>query len=233
MTTSTPITSPAVITYTTLSDELQNYLQRNDELFINNIPNFIYTAEQFLASAVKDLGQLQFATQTGITSQLRKPEGWRSTNSIRITDSTTNKVQVLVERPYQFCHLYQSEIDPNFPIGMPIYYSDYDYNNYFVTPVYPSTAANMQIELAYYAYPKYLSDVNQENYWTMYYPQALLYASLVQACLFTRNDDRAGQFAQLLQTVLGILDVEDNNRIDDSAYAVKGAEQKNPPELKG
>lgn len=217
--------APANMSYTSLVDEITSYLQRNDDLFINNIPVFIRNAEQLLASSIKDLGQLNIVQQTGISNIMRKPEGWRQTHSIRAT--LVNKgTSILLERPYQSCQLYTSEISALTPVSLPKMYSDYDYNNYYITPVFDTIAANIQLELLYYAYPKFLSSINQENYWTKFYPQALLYASLINALVFTRNDERASALGQLLQLTLGAKDIEDNNRINDSAYQVKPSTQK-------
>lgn len=224
-------TSPAIMTYQSLRQQILDTLQRNDQVFIDNLSNFIYQAEQTIAASVKDLGQLQYARGTGLTSVLQKPINWRQTQSMRVIDPDTNAEKYLIEKTYEFCRLFDSEVISSYPMLLPEYYSDYNYNTYFISHVRTSNANSLQLEIAYYAYPVFLSEINQTNYWTDFYPSALLYACLSNACVFLRMDDRAAGFSQLFNSEVSALNVEDTNRINDGSFERKGSIQKIPKQL--
>jgi hypothetical protein len=219
------------MTYSTLTLEIQQNFQRNDTAFFNNIPNFIRKAEQQLAADVKDLGQLQYVISQGVDSVMRKPELWRQTHSIRVKNPLTTEEKILIERPYEWCRMFQNETNNKYAIKVPEYYSDYNYNNYYLTYVQESNKSSLEIEIAYYAYPKFLSEINQSNYWTTFYPQMLLYSSLFFAAIFDRMDDRANFFNQMYNSILTSINVETTNRVNDNAYEVKNSSQKVPKQL--
>jgi hypothetical protein len=223
--------SPGSMTYDTLTLEIQQTLQRNDDDFYNNIPNFIQKAEQQLAADVKDLGQLQYVVSQGVSDIVRKPELWRQTHSIRVIDPQNNKENILIQRTYEWCRIFNSEVNNNYPIRIPEFYSDYNYNNYFITYVNNENKDDLSIEVAYYAYPKFLSTINQINYWTQYYPQMLLYLSLFFAAVYVRMDERAQFFIQMYNSILTTINVENTNRVNDNAYEVKNSSQKVPKQL--
>lgn len=102
--------SPGSMTYDTLTLEIQQTLQRNDDEFYNNIPNFIQKAEQQLAADVKDLGQLQYVVSQGVSDIVRKPELWRQTHSIRVIDPQNNKENILIQRTYEWCRIVRSKL---------------------------------------------------------------------------------------------------------------------------
>ena len=50
------MTVAAVMTYTSLVNDIQTYLERTDQQTLDKIPQFIMLAEQIIASEIKFLG---------------------------------------------------------------------------------------------------------------------------------------------------------------------------------
>ena len=57
----------AVMTYTTLVENIQPYLERTDTATLDKIPLFIMLAEQIIASQIKFLGNLTVNTSTMVS----------------------------------------------------------------------------------------------------------------------------------------------------------------------
>ena len=52
------MTAAAVMTYNSLFNDIQTYLERTDQATIDKIPQFIMLAEQVIAAELKFLGPL-------------------------------------------------------------------------------------------------------------------------------------------------------------------------------
>ena len=63
------MTTAQVMTYDSLVEDIQQYLERTDDATINQIPRFIMLAEQVIASQIKFLGNLTVNTSN---AKLRK-----------------------------------------------------------------------------------------------------------------------------------------------------------------
>ena len=59
----------SVMTYTSLVENIQSYLERTDTATLEKIPLFIMLAEQIIASQIKFLGNLTVNTSTMTASQ--------------------------------------------------------------------------------------------------------------------------------------------------------------------
>lgn len=201
---------PAVVmTYTSLAADIQSYLERTDTATIDKIPTFIMLAEQIIASQLKALGNLTVntSTMTASTPIIAKPARWRKTVSFNLT-SSANRQPVLL-RKYEYLRNYW----PNpAETGQPLYYSDYDYDHWFVAPTPDQAYA---FEVLYYERVQPLDASNQTNWFTAYAPQALLYGSLLQAMPFLKNDPRIGMWQQQYNGIMEALVNEDKLRIAD------------------
>jgi hypothetical protein len=60
-----------------------------------------------------------------------------------------------------------------------------------------------------------LDDTNQSNWLTEYAPQLLLYASLLEATPFLKNDERIGVWQQMYDRAAQALNGEDLSKILD------------------
>ena len=203
------MTTAAVMTYDSLVENIQSYLERTDTSTIEKIPTFIMLAEQIIASQIKFLGNLTVNTSNMVTSEavIAKPARWHKTVSMNITVSGVRQPVLL--RKYEYLRAYW----PNPALtGIPLYYCDYDYTHWLVAP---TPAAAYSFEVLYYERVQPLDSSNQTNWFTQYAPQALLFGSLLQAMPFLKNDERVQFFQQQYDLIMQTLMAEDKLRIAD------------------
>ena len=204
----------SVMTYTSLVENIQSYLERDDTATVEKIPLFIMLAEQIIASQIKFLGNLTVntSTMTASTSIIDKPARWHKTVSMNIT--VDDERQPVLLRKYEYLREYWPNANST---GTPEFYSDYDYTHWLVAPT-PDLAYTF--EVLYYERIQPLDSSNQTNWFTIYAPQALLYGSLLQAMPFLKNDDRMvmwkANYDQIMQTLMA----EDKLRIGDRQAVV-------------
>jgi hypothetical protein len=197
------------MTYDSLVNDIQTYLERTDQATIEKIPQFIMLAEQVIAAELKFLGNLTVAESTMIQGQpvIDKPARWRKTVSMNVTVNG-QKFPVLL-RKYEYLREYWPEVTDE---DVPKYYCDYDYTHWLVAP---TPAAAYSYEVLYYERVQPLDSTNQTNWFTEYAPQAMLYGSLLQAMPFLKNDERMGMWQSQYQQIMDVLKTEDVARIGD------------------
>lgn len=202
-----------VMTYNSLVTAVEQYLERNDASVVNQIPTFIALAEFEIAQQIKTLGQMQVvrANMEIGNPVIAKPARWRKTTSMSVT--ANGKTSQVFLRKYEYLNSYNS----NGATGLPLYYSDYDYEHWLVAPI-PDAA--YPFEVLYYERLAPLSSFNGSNYITNYAPNLILFGTLLQATIYLKNDDRQ-IFQQKYDTALQALKAEDTTRVGDrSAIAV-------------
>lgn len=171
------------MTYSSLVEDILSYCERNDDETRAQVPRLIALAEQRIASQVRGLGFIRVlrSTMQAGNPVIDKPETWRETSSFRVF--STSKAKTLFKRHYEFCRSYEDDAGVK---RTPKYYSDYDYNRFFVSP---SPDREYQFELVFYEKPVPLSVENETNWTTMYAPQLLLYATLLEAKIFLKSTE--------------------------------------------
>jgi hypothetical protein len=197
------------MTYDSLVENIQSYLERTDAATLDKIPLFIMLAEQVIASQIKFLGNLTVntSTMTAGSNVIDKPARWHKTVSMNITVGGVR--QPVLIRKYEYLREYW----PNPTLrGTPVFYCDYDYTHWMVAPT-PDVAYDF--EVLYYERVQPLDSSNQTNWFTIYAPQALLYGSLLQAMPFLKNDDRIPMWQGQYKLIMDILTAEDKLRIAD------------------
>ena len=203
------MTTASVMTYDSLVENIQSYLERSDTATLDKIPLFIMLAEQVIASQIKFLGNLTVNTSAMVASQatVDKPARWHKTVSMNITVAGERNPVLL--RKYEYLREYWPEPATT---GVPKFYADYDYTHWLVAP---TPAAAYDFEVLYYERVQPLDSSNQTNWFTIYAPQALLYGSLLQAMPFLKNDERMGMWQQQYDLIINTLKAEDVQRIAD------------------
>jgi len=195
--------SVPVQTYDSLVADVINYSERDDAQFIAQIPSLIYLAEQEIAAQVKTLLQLTVVNTTLVSGSqgavLQKPARWRKTVSMSVNG------EPIVKRSQDYVRQFQYEVSS----GQPLYYADYDYNNWSLAPV-PDQAYPVQI--TYYSLIQPLSSDNQENLITREAPQALLYGTLLQAQGYLKSLDKIAVWKSYYDTSMAALKAENNSR---------------------
>jgi hypothetical protein len=190
-----------VMTYDNLVSDVQKYMERNDAGFVDQIPSLIGLAEAAIAAELKTLLQLVVVETTLAQNQsvLVKPARWRKTVSMKI-----NGEPVLL-RGQDYVFQYQAQ-SAN---GVPLYYSDYDYNNWAFAP---KPDQDYPVEIIYYSLIQPLDSTNQENLFTRECPQAMLFGTLLQAQGYLKALDKLPVWKQYYTESLAALKKEDTLR---------------------
>jgi hypothetical protein len=199
----------AVMTYSSLVENIQSYLERTDQATIDKIPTFIMLAEQVMAADLKFLGNLIVATSNMVQGEniIDKPARWRKTVSMNVTVNGVRQPVFL--RKYEYLREYWP--DPS-QQDVPFFYCDYDYTHWMIAPIPDDDYA---YEVLYYERLQPLDATNQSNWFTEYAPQALLYGSLLQAMPFLKNDERIPMWQAQYEQIMNVLKTEDVARIGD------------------
>jgi hypothetical protein len=189
------------MSYDSLVLNIQQYMERNDPDFIAQIPNLIALAESSIAAELKTYLQL-IVVETNLAQNqtvLNKPARWRKTVSMKVNG------QPVLLRSQDYIAQYLSESSA----GKPVYYADYDFNNWNFAPQ-PDQA--YPVEIIYYAEVQPLDASNQQNLWTAIAPQAMLYGALLQAQGYLKALDKLPVWKQFYTDAVGALKKEDNSR---------------------
>lgn len=190
-----------IMSYDSLVLNIQQYMERNDPDFIAQIPNLIALAESSIAAELKTYLQL-IVVETNLAQNqtvLNKPARWRKTVSMKVNG------QPVLLRSQDYIAQYLSESSA----GKPVYYADYDFNNWNFAPQ-PDQA--YPVEIIYYAEVQPLDASNQQNLWTAIAPQAILYGALLQAQGYLKAIDKLPVWKQFYTDAVGALKKEDNSR---------------------
>jgi hypothetical protein len=203
------MTTASVMTYDSLVENIQSYLERSDTATLEKIPLFIMLAEQVIASQIKFLGNLTVNSSAMVATQsiIDKPARWHKTVSMNIT--VAGKRSPVLLRKYEYLREYWPNASST---SVPKFYCDYDYTHWLVAP---TPASAYSFEVLYYERVQPLDSSNQTNWFTIYAPQALLYGSLLQAMPFLKNDERMGMWQQQYDLIIQTLKVEDQSRVGD------------------
>jgi hypothetical protein len=197
------------MTYDSLVENIQSYLERSDPATIEKIPLFIMLAEQVIASQIKFLGNMTVNASTMVTGEniIAKPARWHKTVSVNVT--VAGERQPVFNRRYEYVREYW----PN-PTAteVPKFYCDYDYTHWLIAPTPDDDYA---FEVLYYERVQPLDSSNQTNWFTQYAPQALLYGALLQAMPFLKNYDLVPSWQAQYKLIMDTLMAEDKLRIAD------------------
>jgi hypothetical protein len=201
----------AVMTYTSLVADLKTYSERpNDVELSAQIPQIVLLTESELAADLRVLGNALVVSSTLVagTASIAKPSYWRRTTSFSITVPATGR-QDLFKRPYEYLRNFW----PNAALtGVPRFYAEYNYNNFFVAPT-PDIA--YPFELIYFARLDPLSATNQSNWFTVNAPQLLLFNGMHHVSLFLKNFDKADAWKARYKDAVASLQLEDGARVYD------------------
>lgn len=198
------------MSYNSLVEMVQQYMERNDADFVAQIPNLIALAESNIAAELKTYLQLIVVETTLSENQsvLDKPARWRKTVSMKVNG------QPVLLRSQDYVALYLSESSPS----KPKYYADYDFSHWNFAPLpdqeYP-------VEIIYYAEVQPLDETNQQNLWTAVAPQAMLYGTLLQAQGYLKALDKLPVWKQYYTDAIQALKKEDDSRRVDRNVSVQ------------
>lgn len=200
------------MTYDSLLVDVRRYLERgftqdSDQIVYDQLPRLVTLGERRIARELKVQGFIRAVT-TPLTPGLGvylKPDRWRDTINM-----TINNVPIF-SRSYEYVRNYWPD---EAQTGTPQFYADYDYQHWLLVP----TPANADtLEILYYEQPRFLGEDFQTNWLTEYAPDLLLYATLLEATPFLKNDERVQMWQAMYDRAAQALNGEDLERIMDRA----------------
>lgn len=190
----------AYTNYSDLQASVANYLGRSDLTSV--IPDFIRFAELRMARDLRTREMLKSATAPTVSGdgKVALPTDFLEIRDLHIQGSP--RVPVTYMSPSTFTRdAYADETGK--PVNYTILASE------FVLAPIPDT--NYTLEILYYAKPTVLSDTNPSNVFLANYPDALLYASLLEAEPYLINDARSQTWASLYDRAINnILNADQN-----------------------
>lgn len=198
------------MTYTSLLQDVRRYLERgftaeSDAIVYEQLPRLVTLGERRIARELKIQGFIRAVTATlqpGVAVYL-KPDRWRDTVSMTVDG------RPVLARAYEYLRNYWPD---EVATGTPEFYADYDYQRWLLAPT-PATAGTW--EILYYEQPRFLDDEFQTNWLTEYAPDLLLYATLLEAAPFLKNDERITTWQAMYDRAAQALSGEDLKRIMD------------------
>lgn len=216
---------PQATTFATLQEDVRRYMERGNSLATDptvfvQIPRLINLAERRCSRELKVQGFINVVTDTLLVGQsvYAKPDRWRETVSMNIgVGATLSTRKAIFTRAYEYLRAFWPDESV---ASEPHYYADYNYSNWLIAP---TPDAQYPIEIVYYELPVLLDDDNQSNWLTEYAPELLLYATLLEATPFLKNDDRIPTWQNLYDRAAAMLNGEDLTKILDRAAVRKSA----------
>ena len=172
-------------TLTTLTDSIKEWTQNDESTFVAEIPFFIKNAEERIFKVV-DLEYFR-KNATGVMTSgnkfLQKPSDWLANFSLSFVNSSSENV-FLLQKDVN----YLQEFHPNpSSTGTPRFYASFDVNNFIVAP---TPNSNFTVEVHYYYRPASLTTDDSGSTWiSTNAPDALLYATLIEAYTFMKGEN--------------------------------------------
>jgi len=172
-------------TLTTLTASIQEWTENDESTFVAEIPFFIKNAEERIFKSV-DLEYFRKNATGNMTNGnkfLQKPSDWLANFSLSFINSSSENI-FLMQKDVN----YLQEFHPNpSTTGTPRFYASFDVNNFIVAP---TPSSDFSVEIHYYYRPASLTTDDSGTTWiSTNAPDALLYASLVEAYTFMKGEN--------------------------------------------
>lgn len=178
----------AITNYSELKSSIADWLNRADLTAV--IPDFIALAEAQINRQLRTHDMIKRATATVTDDYFSVPVDWLETNVlVNLGTQTIPMEYVDYERLNELKGLSIS--------GDPRFYTMID-GKFLILPAASSTAP-ATLELSYVGKIPALSDSNTTNWLLTKSPDLYLYASLMQAEPYLKNDERVGIWAAAMQ----------------------------------
>jgi len=170
-------------TLTTLKQSIQDWTQNSETTFVNELDFIIINAEERIFKVV-DLDYFRKNVTGELTSGnkfLQKPTDYLASFSLSFVKDSANVF--LLQKDVN----YIQEFTPNpSTTGSPRFYASFDVDNFIISPTPDSS---YDAELHYYYRPTSITkDANGTTWISENAPDALLYASLVEAYTFMKGE---------------------------------------------
>ena len=172
------------MTYSELKTAIQDYTENDETTFVNNIPLFIRLAEERILKSVQlNLFQKnQAGTMTNGNQYLAAPTDFLAPFSLSI--DVSGAAEFLQFKELDFVQTYT----PNpTTTGQPIYYAQFDVDNFILAP---TPNSNYVVDIHYLYRPSSITaGADSGSSWLSTNAEiALLYGSLVEAYTYMKGD---------------------------------------------
>ena len=172
-------------TLTTLKQSIQDWTENDETTFVNELDFFITNTEERILKSV-DLDYFRKNVTGAMTSGnkfLQKPSDYLASFSLSYVNSSSENV-FLLQKDVNFIQEYTANPSTT---GEPIYYAQFDVDNFIVAP---TPNADLAVELHYYYRPASLTTDDSGTTWiSTNAPNALLYGCLVEAYTFMKGEN--------------------------------------------
>jgi len=207
-----------VQTYAGLTTAIQQWANRNDTLFISNIPLFISLTEQEIFWKLSTIGNEVYATGTFTPNNgtIPKPALWGKTARLTYIDENNN-LQVLKRVSVSYIYKFNPSVSEPSTTN-PRYYTDLGFPYILISPT-PTLASSF--ELAYFQKIPPLSEMMQTNWNTQNLYDALFFGAMQKASAYINASDWAQYYAGLYGAALAGYEAYDKDRLTDATTNVK------------
>jgi len=197
----------AITTYAELKSSIANWLNRDDLTSV--IPDFISLTEAGINRDLRHYKMINRVDATLDSRYVQMPADWLETVRFGITSGTTYRLELISRDDMLEYRQNTSDI-----AGIPKFYA----NIGDTIEVFPTPAAEYQMQLQYYAKTPALSDSNTDNWLLSDAPDIYLYGALVQAAPYLNDDARVQTWAALYSAAMQSL----QKSSDDTRFAGSG-----------
>ena len=172
------------ISFSDFLTQVRNYTEVDSNVLTDSIiDQFIRQTELDIAGKVDYDDLRKYATSNFVTGQryISLPADQVVTRSIQVFDGSGDR-NFLEKRDTSFI----SEYNNDGATGSPLYYANWDENNFLVAPTPDATAAAGQVQINYIKYPPHFTSSNT-TYLSTYQQSLLLYGVLVESFAYLKG----------------------------------------------
>lgn len=203
--------------YTNLSDALIKWCNRSTDNkdFIDQIPNFIFLAEQQIfidCQTIHNQKYVTFSLNSG-GSSINKPADFGRTLSIYLSSSKSESFSIVERVTFERGISFSKNKD----VGKPKYYTDYAENTITLFPV---PDKKYEAVLTYYAKSSPSSSGGSSSVTLTYNPDILFYCALAKAFAYLKDKDSSSFYDALYkERIAAALTYDKNSLVDRNVTA--------------
>jgi len=204
----------ATMTYSSLTQDLKDWMENDGTEFSNETDNFIGLAEQRI---VRDIDPQAFTTSAYSSFNVNDRFVTKPTDALIIRHilylDSDSKRNFLEKKTDEFIYDYWPT---SATTGTPKYWTDYNDTELLVAPT-PSAA--LTIEMSYVQRLDTLSSSNTTNWLTINSQELLLFGSLMEACTFTKSREDLQIYSQRYKAAVDSINNQTRRRRRDDYNA--------------
>ena len=204
----------ATMTYSSLTQDLKDWMENDGTEFSNETDNFIGLSEQRI---VRDIDPQAFTTSAYSSFNVNDRFVTKPTDALIIRHilylDSDSKRNFLEKKTDEFIYDYWPT---SATTGTPKYWTDYNDTELLVAPT-PSAA--LTIEMSYVQRLDTLSSSNTTNWLTINAQELLLFGSLMEACTFSKNREDLQIYSQRYNAAVDSINNQTRRRRRDDYNA--------------